>query len=187
MPRRRLGSDVFKVPPFEEDDTQRTSATLQAVLVVHTVSVIAYGLVTWHFQGVQAVEVCLVATYCAALLVCMAVVRSGRVKLGGALAVALQVASASLGTLANTSSSGPQGLFIAVLLAGLMFGLRGTLIVGGIASVVVATVAVTGIQLVSIPFGTERMAVGLLAHVATLVVFVSMSGRSSLAMLQRLR
>jgi signal transduction histidine kinase len=187
MPRRRLGSDVFKVPPFEEDDAQRTSATLQAVLVVHVVAVVAYGLVAWRFHGVTAAEVGLVAGYCAAQLACMTVVRTGRVKLGGGLAVVLQLVSAALGTLANTSSSGPPGLFIAVLLAGLVFGLRGTLIVGGIASAVVAAIALTGIQLVSIPFGTERMAAGLLAHLATLVVFVTISGRSSLAMLQRLR
>lgn len=187
MPRRRLGSDVFKVPPFEEDDTQRTAATLQAVLIVHVVAVIAYGLIAWRFHGVTATEVGFIASYCAAQLLCMAVVRAGRVKLGGAILVVLQLIASSLGTLANTSSSGPPGLFIAVLLAGLVFGLRGTVVVGSVAAAVVGAIAVTGVQLTAIPFGTERMAAGLLAHLTTMIVFVVMSGRSSLAMLQRLR
>ena len=187
MPRRRLGSDVFKVPPFEEDDAQRTSATLQTVLLVHVVAVIIYGLVAWRFHGIAPLEVGLTAGYCAAQLLCVALVRAGRVKLGGGFAVALQLASAAVGTLISTSSSGPPGLFVAVLLAGLVFGLRGTLVVGAVASAVVAVIAVTGFQLGSQPYGTERMAAGLLAHMATMVVFVVMSGRSSLAMLQRLR
>ncbi len=186
-PRRRLGSDVFGVPPFEEDDTQRTSMTLQAVVLVHVFAVLVFGAAEWRFHGVAAAEMGFVAAYCTAQLLCMTVVRLGRVKLGGALVVVMQLLSASLGTLANMSSPGPAGLFIAVLLAGLVFGLRGTLVVGGVAAAVVGLIAVSGLQFLSVPFGTERMAAGILAHLATLVVFVAMSGRSSLAMLQRLR
>ncbi len=185
--RRRRGSDVFKTPPFEDDDAQRTSSTLLAVLAVHCVSVIGYALVSLRWHGLTPREVGFVTAFCSLQIVAMLMVRAGKVRLGGVFIVSLQLISSMLGAWANMSSQGPSGLFIAVMLAGLVFGLRGTLVVGGLAVVGVLGIAVTGAQLVGNIFGTERMAAGLAAHLATMVVFVAMSGRSSLAMLQRLR
>ncbi|HEY1099272.1 MAG TPA: ATP-binding protein [Myxococcota bacterium] len=173
---------------FEEDDTQRTSGTLQVVLAVHFVTVLVYGLISWVWHGLKPIEFGFIGGFCALQLTGLVLLRAGHVRVGGVFIVGVQLVSALLGTWANMQSSGPAGLFIAVLLAGLVFGLRGTVAVGGAAVLGLVIVAVTELQMVGAhPFSTQRMAAGLAAHLITMVTFVAMSGRSSLAMLQRLR
>ena len=186
-PRRRLSSDVFKAPPFQDDDSQRTSTTLQAVLIAHFAAIVVYAFIGWRWHGLSAREVGLITAFCALQLVGLGFLRGGKVAVGGVFIVGVQLVSGMLGAFANLSSQGPSGLFIAVLLAGLVFGLRGTLAVGAIAVAGITTIAVTGTQWIPMPFTTERMAAGFVAHLWTMIVFVAMSGRSSLAMLQRLR
>ena len=186
-PRRSLGSDVFTTPPFQDDDTRRTSTTLTAVLAVHFAAVVVYGFVAWSWHGLSMREVVLITVFCVLQLAGLGLLRAGHVRVGGVFIVGVQLLSSLLGCFANLSSQGPSGLFIAMMLAGLVFGLRGTIVVGGIAFIGVGTIAVTGTQWSPMPFSTQRMAAGLIGHLSTMLVFVALSGRTSLAMLQRLR
>ena len=178
---------MFRLPAFEDNDAQRVSSTLQTVLLVHFASLLAYAAVSWRWHGLTGLDVRLLLVHCGLQLFGMGLLQFGFARVGGIYVVVLQLVTALLASWANLSSAGPPALFIAVLFGGLVFGMRGTLVVGVVAFVGIFAIAATGSQLVQQVFSTERLAAGIAAHLATMIVFVTMSGRSSLAMLQRLR
>lgn|GEM_PF-986749 len=183
---RRLGSDLFAVPPFEEDDNRRSAAVLRAVLVVQVVAVTFYGPAIHQLSPLSTPEQAGMVSYVALLLFALACVVRGALRVAGAITIATQVIFSLAGAIAHVGSGGTTGLFLAVMLGGQVFGARGAVIIGVTALTALAGIAIgtTGPVLLFTP---QRIAAGVIVQLATATTLVALASRSSIAMLRRLR
>jgi PAS domain S-box-containing protein len=183
---RRLGSELFSIPPFEEDDVRRNASVLQTVLAVQALAMGAYA--AWLISAVDLhpAELPVISVFVTLMLVALALVRGGAVRVAGALAVSAQTLFSLAGAAVNVNAGGTAGLFVAVLLAGEFFGALGAIVVGGTALFGLAAIGLLD-QDVLAAFSTRRIAIGTLANLLTAVTIVSLATRSAAAMLRRLR
>ena len=186
MNRRRPGSDLFSIPPFEENDVRRNASVLQTVLAVQAISITGYAVWLAATHALHQFELPAIAVFVALMVVALALVRVGAVKVAGGLAVTTQTLFSLAGAAFNVNAGGTAGLFVAVLLAGEFFGALGAVVVGGTALLGLAGIGLLD-QEVLVAFSTRRVAVGVLANLLTAVTIVSLATRSAAAMLRRLR
>ena len=185
---RRLGSDLFAVPPFEEDDNRRSAAVLRAVLLVQVVAVSFYGPAVHQLAPLSTGEQAGMVAYVALLLFALACVTRGALRVASAVTITAQVAFSLAGAVANVSSGGTAGLFLAVMLGGQVFGARGAFVVGLTALTGLAGIAIgAGGPVPMIGLSPQRIAAGVIVQLATATTLVVMASRSSIAMLRRLR
>jgi PAS domain S-box-containing protein len=185
-PRRRVGSQLFSPPPFEEDDARRKATVLQTVLAVQALAITVYGGWLAATQPLHPAELPSIGVFVVLMVAAIGLVRIGNVRLAGGLAVTAQLLTSIAGAAVNVSAGGAAGLFVAVMLAGEFFGAVGAILTGGAALAALGLIALVDHDVVMV-FSTRRVAVGIFANLVTSVAFVTLATRSAAAMLRRLR
>jgi PAS domain S-box-containing protein len=184
--RRRVGSELFSPPPFEEDDARRKSGVLQTVLAVQALAITSYAVWLGATQTLHGAELPVIAAFVGLMVVAIGLVRVGALLPAGGLAVTTQLLFSLAGAAVNVNAGGTAGLFVAVMLAGEFFGAVGAVVTGGTALCALGAIGLLD-QDVVMAFSTRRIAAGTFANLLTSVTFVTLATRSAAAMLQRLR
>jgi PAS domain S-box-containing protein len=183
---RRVSSDLFSIPPFEEDDVRRNGSVLQTVLAIQSVGIGAYSIWLASTYSLHPAELPSIGVFVTLMVAALVMVRRGAVRIAGVVAVVSQLAFSLIGAALDLDAGGTAGLFVAVMLAGQFFGALGAVLVGGISLCGVAFAGVFNDDLV-VTLSSRRFAVGMLANLLTSATFVTLATRSAAAMLKRLR
>ena len=72
---RRKGSDLFAVPPFEDDDQRRSATVVRAVVIVQAIGVAGYGLAVHDNAPLLPIEQLGMVVYLSLLLISVVAVR----------------------------------------------------------------------------------------------------------------
>ncbi len=183
---RRKGSDLFAVPPFEDDDQRRSAAVVRAVVLVQAIGVIGYGIVVHDSTPLLPIEQLGMLVYLSLMLVSVVAVSYGALRVAGAIAIVTQLAFSLAGAIADPHAGSAIGLSLAVMLAGQVFGTRAAFLVGILALSGIGVVGMVGSGDL-IHFSRQRIVGNIVVQLATVITFVVLVSRTSIAMLRRLR
>jgi PAS domain S-box-containing protein len=185
-PNRRRRSDLFTPPQFEDDDVRRSSSVLLAVFMVQAILIGCYGILLSQLTEDSGGQLVGIGAFAALQVLAAILVRGGALAAAGVVGIAAQILSCVFGASAPLSAAECPGLFLAILIGGQVFGARGALLAGVAAVVSVVVVVHTGGGL-GPPMPPWMVAVGLGIQLISATVFMALSSRTSLAVLQRLR
>lgn len=185
-PHRRRGSDLFTPPRFEDDDVRRSSSVLLAVFVWQALFTSVYGILLAQRSQTSLEHLAGVGTFVAMQALAAILVRGGALQPAGIIGIAAQVLFNVLGASASLTSAEGAGLAMAILIGGQVFGARGAL-AGGVAAIggIIVAVRLGGGFGASVP--PWLLVFGLCVQLGAAMIFVALSSRTSLAVLQRLR
>ncbi len=185
-PHRRRGSDLFTPPRFEDDDVRRSSSVLLAVFVWQALFTSVYGILLAQRSQTSLEHLAGVGTFVAMQALAAILVRGGALQPAGITGIAAQVLFNVLGASASLTSAEGAGLAMAILIGGQVFGARGA-VAGGVAAIggIIVAVRLGGGFGASVP--PWLLVFGLCVQLGAAMIFVALSSRTSLAVLQRLR
>jgi PAS domain S-box-containing protein len=183
---QRTPSDLFSIPPFEEDDVRRNASVLQWVLAIQAVGIGSYSIWLAATLALHPLELPSIGVFVTLMVSALVLVRRGAVRVAGVVAVTTQLMFSLAGAAVDVNTGGTAGLFVAVMLAGQFFGAIGAVVVG---STALAGLAAAGFfnDDVLAALSTRRVAMGTFANLLSSVTFVTLATRSAAAMLRRLR